>query len=276
MHRRASIPSRINIIGEHTDYLQGLALPFAGGQWLELTAKSSVHTIGTPTVVALWNAAGGEPAELTVVSTIPIGAGMSSSAALCLAVVMCAQNEIDAMGACREAQRIEHEVLGTPCGLLDQMAMMFGEEDHAVLLDFSTETQALVRLPATWLFKLVDSGVRRQLNATDFGHSIDEIALQDHALTENERVRRALNAEPEQLGTLLNESHASLQTIGVSHPLVDEKVALLQATPGVLGARMMGGGFGGMILTLVSGNEVLPEAPLLRASKGGFVEELLE
>ena len=137
MQRRASIPARINIIGEHTDYLGGLALPFAAKQRLILTAVSSEAIQGDETVVALWQAAGGWPAHLTVESSIPIGAGMSSSAALCLAVVLCAQGELESMQACKEAQRIEHEVLGTPCGLLDQIAMMHAIEGHATLINLS-------------------------------------------------------------------------------------------------------------------------------------------
>jgi galactokinase len=67
-----------------------------------------------------------------------------------------------------------------------------------------------------------------------------------------------------------------LQSIGVSTPEIDDLVAHLQSTPGVLGARMMGGGFGGMILVAVNGSEVLPDAPLISASQCGFLEEGFE
>jgi galactokinase len=274
--RRASIPARINIIGEHTDYLGGLALPFASDHRLVLTATQAEQTSGDETVVGLWRAAGGWPATLKVESTIPIGAGMSSSAALCLAIVLCAQGSQDALAACKEAQRIEHQVLKTPCGLLDQMAMMMSTEGHAVLIDFATMDHQAFLLPSDWMFKLVDSGIRRQLSETEFGASSDAHVLSQHATQENLRVRQALDASSVELGTLLNASHASLQSIGVSTPEIDDLVAHLQSTPGVLGARMMGGGFGGMILVAVNGSEVLPDAPLISASQCGFLEEGFE
>ena len=274
--RRASIPARINIIGEHTDYLGGLALPFASGHRLVLTATQAEQTSGDQTVVDLWRAAGGWPATLAIESTIPIGAGMSSSAALCLAIVLCAQGSQDALAACKEAQRIEHQVLKTPCGLLDQMAMMMSAKGHAVLIDFSTMDHKPFLIPNDWMFKLVDSGIRRQLSETEFGASSDPHLLSQHVTQENLRVRQALDASSFELGTLLNASHASLQSIGVSTPEIDDLVAHLQSTPGVLGARMMGGGFGGMILVAVNGSEVLPEAPLISASQCGFLEEGFE
>lgn len=275
VQRRASIPARINIIGEHTDYLGGLALPFASEHRLMLTATKADQTEGDATVVELWRAAGGWPAALEVKSTIPIGAGMSSSAALCLAVVLCANGPMDSFDACLEAQRIEHQVLKTPCGLLDQMAMMMSQEHHATLIDFTAMTWDAFLIPESWMFKLVDSGVRRQLNQTEFGTSVDSSALQRHVTEENRRVQQALDSTPIELGTLLNASHASLQSIGVSTPEVDALVSKLQATPGVLGARMMGGGFGGMILIAVNDPEVVPDAPLLKPSRGGFLEESL-
>ena len=276
MKRRASIPARINIIGEHTDYLGGLALPFASGHRLVLTATQAEQTSGDQTVVDLWRAAGGWPATLAIESTIPIGAGMSSSAALCLAIVLCAQGSQDALAACKEAQRIEHQVLKTPCGLLDQMAMMMSAKGHAVLIDFSTMDHKPFLIPNDWMFKLVDSGIRRQLSETEFGASSDPHMLSQHVTQENLRVRQALDASSFELGTLLNASHASLQSIGVSTPEIDDLVAHLQSTPGVLGARMMGGGFGGMILVAVNGSEVLPDAPLVSASQCGFLEEGFE
>ena len=276
MHRRASLPARINILGEHTDYAGGLALPFAANLRLTLDAYALEDGYeGDSAVVELWRSAGGWPARLSVESEIPIGVGMSSSAALCLAVVLCVNGTMDAQDACKEAQRIEHEVLKTPCGLLDQMAMMYAKEGFATLIDFSNHSTESIELPSTWLFKLVDSGIHRELGEAYQGSADSEIRL-EHVKSENLRVRTSLRASASSLGILLNESHASLQTLGVSLPDIDEQVRKLQQTDGVYGARMMGGGYGGMILVLVEHAQVLPNYPVYRASHGSILEEFLE
>ena len=276
MHRRASLPARINILGEHTDYAGGLALPFAANLRLTLDAYALEDGYeGDSAVVELWRSAGGWPARLSVESEIPIGVGMSSSAALCLAVVLCVNGTMDAQDACKEAQRIEHEVLKTPCGLLDQMAMMYAKEGFATLIDFSNHSTESIELPSTWLFKLVDSGIHRELGEAYQGSADSEIRLK-HVKSENLRVRTSLRASASSLGILLNESHASLQTLGVSLPDIDEQVLKLQQTDGVYGARMMGGGYGGMILVLVEHAQVLPNHPVYRASHGSILEEFLE
>ena len=277
MHRRATIPARINIIGEHTDYAGGKSLAFATDVHLILDAKSLATGFeGDPTVVELWQAAGGWPAHLSVTSSIPIGVGMSSSAALCLAVTLCVNGPMEPLAACKEAQRLEHEILKTPCGLLDQMAMMFGKEGSASLLDFTLLHSTTVPVPSDWMFKLVDSKIHRKLSQSSYSASVDSQQQTAHVDSENQRVERALNATARHLGPLLNASHASLQKRGVSLPEVDRQVEILQNTPGVIGARMMGGGFGGMILVLVESNDVLPELRTYSPSRGGFVEEIFE
>mgnify|MGYP001159555194 CR=1 FL=1 len=274
MRRRATVPARVNIIGEHTDYAGGLALPFAVRTYLVLEASSREEGYtGDSTIVKLWQAANGWPANLTVESAIPIGKGMSSSAALCLAVVLCAQGGIGRLEACKEAQRIEHEVLGTPCGLLDQMAMMFAIENQATLIDFSKNSVQHAPLPGDWKFKLIDSDIHRSLSSTEYSN--DERISGIHVEQENERVRLALHASAVELGKLLNASHSSLSTIGVSTPEIDSLVASIQSTPGVLGARMMGGGFGGMILALVESTEVFPDIAFTTSSGPAILEEFL-
>ena len=275
MKRRASIPGRINIIGEHTDYVGGCSLAFASQHRLVLEAEfvdDGYH--GEPTVVALWKEAGGPPAKLEVTSSIPIGKGMSSSAALCLSIVLCVHgNSIDKQEACEEAQRLEHVVLGTPCGLLDQMTMMHSLEGECVLIDFSSKTTTTMPLPSDWTFKLVDSGIHRTLNSKDYRTTSTEETKRSHVESENRRVEEAMFSDSEALGKLLNETHESLKTIGVSTPEVDALVASLQSTDGVLGARMMGGGFGGMILVLVENESVLSGYETMVPSRPGFVEE---
>ena len=275
MKRRASIPGRINIIGEHTDYAGGCSLAFASQHRLVLEAEfveAGYH--GEPTVVALWKEAGGPPAQLEVTSSIPIGKGMSSSAALCLSIVLCVHGTgIERQAACEEAQRLEHVVLGTPCGLLDQMTMMHALEGECVLIDFSTKTTTTMSIPSDWNFRLVDSGIHRTLNSKDYRTTSTEETKRLHVESENRRVEEAMNSDSEALGKLLNQTHESLKTIGVSTPQVDALVASLQSTEGVLGARMMGGGFGGMILVLVENKSILSEYETMAPSRPGFVEE---
>ena len=274
MHRIASIPARINIIGEHTDYAGGLSFAFAAPQRLTLKARAiSEGFEGESTIVSLWKEAKGWPAQLTVTSEIPIGAGMSSSAALCLAIVLCINKDIEAFQACQEAQRIEHVVLGTECGLLDQIAMMFSKPNHATLIDFSTNTTTQHPLPESYVFKLIDSGIHRTLGEMDYRTSVDEQTKNIHVQEENQRVKEAIRASPNQLGLLLNATHQSLRTIGVSIEEIDQQVMVLQNTPGVLGARMMGGGFGGMILVLVEHEGILPQTAVVHPSEAGFVQE---
>ena len=277
MKRRASIPARINIIGEHTDYAGGKALPFAVDVRMVLEATALDEGFeGGATVLALWKAAGGWPARLTVESDIPIGVGMSSSAALCLAVVLCVNGPMKPFDACLEAQRLEHEVLKTPCGLLDQMAMMFAKEGHASIIDFSNNTLESYTVPTGWMFKLVDSGIHRTLSDSSYRTPMDDSIVSAHVSSENQRVELAIGATADELGELLNLSHASLIRRGVSLPQMDAQVTALQQTEGVYGARMMGGGFGGMILVMVASEDVLPEQRLYRPSQGGFVEEFFE
>lgn len=198
---------------------------------------------------------------------------MSSSAALCLAIVLCINKDIEAFQACQEAQRIEHVVLGTECGLLDQIAMMFSKPNHATLIDFSTNTTTQHLLPESYVFKLIDSGIHRTLGEMDYRTSVDEQTKNIHVQEENQRVKEAIRASPNQLGLLLNATHQSLRTIGVSIEEIDQQVMVLQNTPGVLGARMMGGGFGGMILVLVEHEGILPQTAVVHPSEAGFVQE---
>lgn len=274
MRRRATVPARVNIIGEHTDHSDGLALPFAIQERLVLEVDFTAEEyIGPQSVVDLWKAAGGPPAVLSVDSNIPIGKGMSSSAALCVAIALCVSGETGTIETCHLAQRIEHQVLGTKCGLLDQMAMVFAKKNHATLIDFSSHSIEWIELPLTWQFKLYDSHIHRTLSSTEYG--VESNYQKKHVEDENLRVIQALNSNPRQLGDLLNQSHKSLKKLGVSLPEVDEKVLQLQQMAGVLGARMMGGGFGGMILVLVEDEHVLPEAITVISSGPATIEEFL-
>ena len=277
MRVSASVPARINIIGEHTDNFDGLTLTFSSQQRLVLTATTSESgSSGDPTVLSLWEAAGGWSADLDVETEIPIGAGLSSSAALCVAIVMCSQSLTDPMKISTEAQRIEHQVLRSNCGLMDQISITHYTEGLATLLDFSKMSVEAFRMPDDWRFKLVDTGIRRSLSDTNYSDPVTTIAARrQHAKEESDRVRAALSSDSRELGAILNESHQSIsQNICASTPEIDTLVKELQSTSGVLGARLMGGGFGGMILALVEAEDALP-GKLLIPSGPAFIQKKL-
>ena len=277
MRVTASVPARINIIGEHTDHFGGLSLTFSSQHRLELSATPREDGIrGNQTVTSLWEAAGGWSADLVVDSNIPIGAGLSSSAALCVAIVMCSQNKIDPMEISLEAQRIENQVLRSNCGLMDQISITHSTEGLATLLDYSRMSIENFRMPDDWRFKLVDTGIRRSLSETNYSSSeIDIETRRIHAEEESERVRHALSSDARALGGIINESHASISdNIRSSTPEIDTMVKEIQGIAGVLGARLMGGGFGGMILALVEEKDEL-SGELLVSSGSAFLQETL-
>ena len=227
MRVTASVPARINIIGEHTDHFGGLSLTFSSQHRLELSATPREGGIrGNQTVTSLWEAAGGWSADLVVDSNIPIGAGLSSSAALCVAIVMCSQNKIDPMEISLEAQRIENQVLRSNCGLMDQISITHSTEGLATLLDYSRMSIENFRMPDDWRFKLVDTGIRRSLSETNYSSlEIDIETRRIHAEEESERVRHALSSDARALGGIINESHASISdNIRSSTPEIDTMV----------------------------------------------------
>ena len=126
------------------------------------------------------------------------------------------------------------------------------------MINFDDLSIEYLPLPDSWIFKLVDSGIHRQLSEVDY--QTNKEFQQLHVDGENKRVIEAIDSNAAKLGKLLNESHESLRELGVSLPAIDALVNELQTTDGVLGARMMGGGFGGMIIALVTDENALPNA----------------
>ncbi|WP_299575638.1 galactokinase [uncultured Williamsia sp.] len=166
----ASAPGRVNLIGEHTDYNDGFALPIALDRHTEVTLRRTDYDAVTvraeghgearfrvdiePGDVTGWAAyvagvfwAAHEAgvtvsgADLTITSTVPVGAGLSSSAALECAVLTAisaaAGVVLDPIQAARIAQTAENDYVGAPTGLLDQVASMCGRDGHALLVDFA-------------------------------------------------------------------------------------------------------------------------------------------
>lgn len=314
---RAEAPGRVNLIGEHTDHSGGVALPMAvhltttvtgrrGGDAVRLRSAGhpdahvplDVTDPTSPTVPWARYVAGvvvelrpehGFDGEVT--STVPEGAGLSSSAALELAVALALGFEGTAGELARLGRRAEQAAAGVPCGLMDQLASACGIEDHALLADFGDESVTPVALPADLEITVVHSGQDRRLAGSAYAERAAAVAavaerlgplrtltvavverLDDpvlrrrarHVVTENERVLEAVDAigraDRRRLGTLLSESHRSLRDdFEVSTPALDRLVERLVAQPGVFGARLTGAGFGGCVVAVAEPGAVDPD-----------------
>jgi galactokinase len=193
-------PGRVNLIGEHVDYNDGLVLPMpigpgtavawarASGEQIEAAALDQdgardIFAIGAaePHQPPDWRSYlrgmaacladrgfAGSGARLAIAGSVPRGSGLSSSASLCIAVgraLAAARGE--APPPPRElavaAQAAEHSWAGVHCGIMDQMAVAAGEPGHALLLDCRSLATRQVPLPPDWAVLIVDSGVSRGL-----------------------------------------------------------------------------------------------------------------
>ncbi len=304
-------PGRANLIGEHTDYNDGLVLPFAidrqavaavalrdDGQlrlWT-LQDEPEAWTAYPRGVVRALAAAGAvvNGMELVVDSDVPTGAGLSSSAALECAVAL-ALNDLTAAGLTRlrlaeACQWAENHEVGAQTGIMDQVASLFGVTGAMVLFD--VRSREIAQVPAELeevQLLVIDTRVRhstaaagyteRRRECSEAAAAMGITSLRDatvekvaslaarpgrggllgrrarHVLTENARVTRAAamlrGGRAAELGPLLLASHISLRDdFEVSAPEVNAAVdAAVDA--GALGARMVGGGFGGSVLALV-------------------------
>jgi galactokinase len=326
----AFAPGRANLIGEHTDYNDGLSLPFAIEQGVRVTATAAA---GAELLVTAadhgererfplsgagrersgdWRdfvrgaigelAAAGvalRAGELTIEGTVPEGGGLSSSAALevalCLALRGMAGEDgaPDPIALAQLCSRIENDWVGAHSGLLDQLASLLGAAEHALRIDF--RTLAVRRVPlrlGDWRLVVADSGEQRALAASGYNErraeaerarlllGLDSLRDADpagaerlpgpldrrvrHVLEENARVDRAVAAlgagDLPALGALLDQSHASLRDLyDASTPAVERTVDGLRAA-GAAGARMMGGGFGGRAIALLPPGVEVPSA----------------
>jgi galactokinase len=265
---RGKAPGRVNLIGEHVDYLGGLVLPAAVNRFTEVTGNDadgwSVES-DVPGGVAYVRAIGEElgvgPQDVRVSSQVPPSAGISSSAALLVAVAVGLRPDMDGKDAALACQRAEQRATGVQVGVMDQFASALGRRGSALLLDCATLDYELVPFPDELAIAVIDSGERRNLADTPYNERRREAESGDprrmrHVNSEIARVREfveALRADDfTRMGELLKESHRSLRDdFEVSTDNVDALVACADAIDGCYGSRIMGAGFGGSILALV-------------------------
>lgn len=318
----ASAPGRINLIGEHIDYSDGFVLPFAitnrtivsmkkrSDNKIRLASAQRQSSVFETTIEALkpssegkweryplgviWSLGIKSGLDIFVDGKVPLGAGLSSSAALECSVATALNHlfnlNLDLKELARATQRAENEFVGVPCGIMDQSISLMGKSGYALLLDCRDLSTKLVPidLAASGLelliidtqshHSLVDGGYAERRAACEsaaakLGKSMRELSFAEleenrekltevefrrarHAVTEIARVLETVSALEVQdfakVGNLLNQSHASLRDdYNVSCPELDVAVDAANAA-GALGARMVGGGFGGSAIALLN------------------------
>jgi galactokinase len=330
----ARAPGRVNLIGEHTDYNDGLVLPMAidravrvalrpaSGDRLRLLALDLDEAVegglDEPPPApgsARWGdylrgvawalREHGHPVggfDAAVHGDVPVGAGLSSSAALCVAAAFALAGAFRLPIAPKRlalyARRAETDFVGVQVGIMDQLAAALSVAGHALFIDCRDAETRPVPLPFEGrglVIAVVDSGTRRALAVSAYNERVDECraavaaaagllpgrevrALRDltpadlplledrlpaavfrrarHVVTENARVQAAVAAlaagDAAAFGALMTASHVSLRDdYQVSTPALDRLVELALATPGVLGARLTGAGFGGCTVNLL-------------------------
>jgi len=327
---RSHAPGRVNLIGEHTDYVDGLALPMAIDLGTTIvgertTDRVTLRSDGFPGVVELplviddptlvephWGRyVAGVVSVLrpsvgidgTVSSTIPVGTGLSSSAALELAVALAVGATGTPLELAIACQQAEQTASGVPCGLMDQLTSASGIAGHALLIDFRSLQIEPVPVPEDVEIVVIHSGQARELANSAYAHRraqleaaqlvigplrdatehdlsaiVDPIARARarHVVTENARVLEFADAfragDAVSAGRFMTLAHTSFRDdFEASTPLVDALVERLLATPGVHGARLTGGGFGGCVVALAEPG-TLAEGWVVHASAGASVE----
>ncbi|WP_133501289.1 galactokinase [Cognatilysobacter terrigena] len=309
----ASAPGRVNLLGEHTDYNDGYVLPTAipqkttvsmrpnsGGEFVvhaaDLASESRFEREAKPGdhfaayVYGCIRGAMATGAEIPyldiyVESDVPMGVGLSSSAALEVATLRALREllklDLDDVRIAQMAQRAEIDFAGVNCGIMDQMASSLADPKQMLFLDTRTLERRLVPRPPSTEVLVVDSGLSRSLATSAYNErrhecerasaSLGVAALRDigdvsrvesldepmrrrarHVVSENARVLRAVaGVDAREFGELMNASHASLRDdYEVSVPELDRLVELLQQQPDVYGARLTGAGFGGACVAL--------------------------
>ncbi|MBD1905361.1 galactokinase [Funiculus sociatus GB2-A5] len=311
---QASAPGRVNLLGEHTDYNDGFVLPTAIPQRTTVNlgfSKDGQHHFYSQELDERVSISDNEhtppgfasyilgcirllqqekqaipPLNLHVSSSVPMGSGLSSSAALEVATLRGVRSllnlDLDDVRIAEIAQQAEIQYAGVNCGIMDQMASSLADTDSMLFLDTRSLERQVIPFPAGAEVLVIDSGVPRTLATSGYNQrraeceeaarSLGVKALRDisdpqavenlpepqqrrarHVVTEDNRVLEVLQGvSAQRFGELMNASHASLRDdYEVSVPALDTLVAILQETPGVFGARLTGAGFGGACVALV-------------------------
>jgi galactokinase len=310
-------PGRVNLIGEHTDYNEGYVLPAAIGlrTVVRLHQISSPHWQATSSAATPpWHVHPDDPAlpsgrwydyiwgvalalqrrgitipgaSLEVIESVPLGSGLSSSAALevasALAFLAAAGRQLPPLEIAQACLEAETQFIGLDCGIMDQFIALHAQPGHALLLDCRSLQHQAIPIPNGISLLIADSGVKHDLaesayndrsqqskaaaaalglrslrDASHLGDTLDPLLLRRarHVLSENRRVLAFAEAlrgnEQKALGDLMAASHESLRTdYEVSCAELDLLVDLAQHLPGHIGSRMTGGGFGGSTIHLV-------------------------
>jgi galactokinase len=329
----AFAPGRINLIGEHTDYQEGFVFPAAvkQGIWIGIQKNQSqscrlfsldfeqeysfdlnfispkkghwaTYVMG---MCALLHQAGYpvKGFDMVIGGNIPVGSGLSSSAALSVGIGTAISGlfdfQIPKKNIALYSQKSEHLFAGVKCGIMDPYASAFGAEGKALLLDCRSNTHqeisvslgdySLILVNSKVKHSLADSAYNQRRESCEESTRILQSTFPDietlrdipisvinqveaalpgllfpkakHVITECERVKEAAKAlvsgDLDTFGHLLKESHISLsKAFEVSCPELDFLAETSWNLEGVLGSRMMGGGFGGCTINLVQ-NSVL-------------------
>ena len=351
---QAKAPGRVNLIGEHTDYNEGWVMPAAieravtvqgdrrpsrqvsavaeeYGQCAAFSLDELTPPAGKPVWIdylkgvcrALADAGYSlSGADLSIQSTIPIGAGLSSSAALELAVAAVltalAGVEIPLPELAQICRKAENDFVGVKCGIMDQYAVALGQTGRALLLDCRSLEYSYIPLDlGERRLLIIDSRVERTLSGSAYNRrreeceaaagklaqllgrplqSLRDVSLEEiksaqphlppvlymrsrYVVEENLRVLESAAAlgagDLQAFGYFMGRSHAGLRDLyRVSCPELDLIVQAASETPGVLGARMTGAGFGGCAVALLEKGAVDDASARIRAafSRHGWPE----
>ncbi|MGD0294906.1 MAG: galactokinase [Terracidiphilus sp.] len=321
-------PGRVNLIGEHTDYAEGYVMPAAINfatlagisprkdgkivinsenygeervfEAASLPAKGSKHWSDYPLGVVSILAGEGHKIpgfSLSLWGDVPLGSGLSSSAAIEVATALAVCSLIGASYPgpvlARLCQRAENEFVGANCGIMDQFISINGKENHAMLLDCRDLSFQLAPIPANVALVIANTMVKHSVAGGDYptrraeseaacavinshrGHVpfLRDATLEDldkwgnemapksllrarHVISENLRTVAAskalLKGDMKELGRLMAEAHRSYsKDFEGSCAEADTMVELANELPGLIGARLTGGGFGGCTINLV-------------------------